>query len=158
MKTTISKNTIKNTRKDIAAMNEKLAQLRRDKRAMMDGLKREEEEILNRMFDLIPTLTKAMGRFPTAAEITRAMGGDMSRHEVVGNLLVALNDHFNGSSYPRPTKKATHKAVERRKGQMDRQYLTVTRRFVEVDDKGAPVQDGPVYTVEKHATTYGFKG
>ena len=158
MKTTISKNTIKKARNEISDLSLKLEGLRRDKRAMVAGMKAEEEAILSRMFTIIPDLTAKLGRYPTAAEITQAMGGDMSRHEVVGNLLVALEEHYNGFSYPRPTKGASHKAVERRKGQVAREYITITQRFAEVDEKGELVKGGVTIQKQKHTSSYGVTG
>lgn len=158
MKTTFNKNTIKKAREQISDLSLQLSRLRRDKRAMMAEMKAQEEAILSRMFMVIPKLTTELGRYPTAAEITRAMDGDMSRHEVVGNLLVALEEHYNGFSYPRPTKKASHQAVERRKGKVDREYITITQRFAEVDENGELVKGGATMETHKHTSSYGVKG
>ena len=158
MKTTCNKNTVKKARQQISDLSLQLQRLRRDKRAMIAGMKAEEEAILSRMFTVIPDLTEKLSRFPTAAEITRAMGGDMTQHEVVGNLLVALNDHYNGFSYPNPTKKASHKAVECRKGKVAREYITITQRFAEVDEDGKLIEGGVTMKKDKHTTSYGVMG
>lgn len=158
MKTTNTKKNVKALRKNISAAAIQLDKMRKEKRLMVEGIKQEEEVILKKMYDLIPDLTKSLGRQPTAAEIAAAMGGDISRHEVVGQLLVAMGQHSNGYSYPRHTKNATHTATKEMFGRVRSEGLQVTRRFAEVDPNGRLVEDGQVLTTTKWQTTYGVRG
>lgn len=158
MKTTNTKKNVKALRKNISDTAAQLDRMRKEKRLMVEGIKQEEEVILQTMYALIPDLTKSLGRQPTAAEIAAAMDGNISRHEVVGQLLVAMGQHSNGYSYPRHTKNATHTATKEMFGRVRSEGLQVTRRFAEVDPNGRLVEGGQELTTTKWQTTYGVRG
>lgn len=157
MKTTITKKTVKAMRKEISSVAIQLENMRREKRLMVEGMKQEEEAILQKMYDLIPDLTRSLGRQPTAAEIAAAMSGDINRHEVVGQLLVAMGRHCNGQSYPHPTKKATHTATQDMIGRVQSDHREITRKFAEVGPDGRVVEGGQELTITKWQTTYGVR-
>lgn len=144
MKTTMSKDSMKASRKQYLDMEAEVYRLRKAYQAMREQAKQEEEGILEEMFRAVDMLSSKLGRWPTAAEITAAMEGAMSRHEVVGNLTVALCEHYNGTYYNKPTPNASHKAVQRRKGHTRSDYRTITRQFVEVDESGKPIEGGSI--------------
>lgn len=142
MKTTMNKKAMQDTRREYLNMEAEVARRRAAYWAMRKQVQQEEENILEEMFRTVDMLSSKLGRWPTAAEITAAMEGAMSRHEVVGNLTVALCEHYNGTYYNKPTPNASHKAVQRRKGHTRSDYRTITRQFVEVDESGKPIEGG----------------
>ena len=142
MKTTMNKKAMQDTRREYLNMEAEVARRRAAYFAMRKQVQQEEENILEEMFRTVDMLSSKLGRWPTAAEITAAMEGAMNRHEVVGNLTVALCEHYNGTYYNKPTPNASHKAVQRRKGHTRSDYRTITRQFVEVDESGKPIEGG----------------
>lgn len=157
MKTTNSKKAMREFKGEYLGMMAEVARRRKVYQAMRKQFRVEEEAVLNAMFDKVEELTEKLGRFPTAAEITQAMGGAISRHEVVGNLTVALDEHVNGSTYPNTTKKARTQAVQSRKGAMKAEYKEVTHHFAEVDESGKVIEGGRAISVTEAVKTYGFR-
>lgn len=157
MKTTNTKNALRNFKADYLTMMAEVERRRKVYRAMREEFKAEEERILEDLFATVEKLTDKLGRFPSAAEITAAMGGAMSQPEVVGHLTVALCEHYNGASYPQPTKNSRSKAVQARKGKMTSTYTETTRRFVEIDDRGEVLPDGKAIHITKTVKTYGLR-
>lgn len=158
MKTTVSKERMQANRKHYLNMEAEVYRLRKEYQAMREQAKQEEEGILEEMFRAVDMLSSKLGRWPTAAEITAAMDGAMSRHEVVGNLTVALCEHYNGTCYRTPTKNASHKAVQRRKGHTRSDYRSITRRFVEVDESGKPIEGGCTIKHTERRKVYAVDG
>lgn len=154
MKTTMNKKAMQDTRRAYLDMEAEVARRRAAYWAMRKQVKQEEEAILEEMFRTVDMLCGKLGRWPTAAEITTAMEGAMSRHEVVGNLTVALCEHYNGTYYNKPTPNATHTAVQRRKGHTRSDYLTVTRRFAEIDESGKPIEGGCIIKQTERRKVY----
>lgn len=122
---------------------------------MMAEIKAAENEIISEMYATLSAIIKATGKMPTAAQLTAAMKGKMSRHEVVGQLTVALGEHYNG--YGR-TKKATHKPTQDAKGRVKADYKRITQRFAEVDENGKLVPGGATIAKTDTVKVYGFRG
>lgn len=160
MKTNINttKESARKFRNDYLAMMAEVERRRDQYRRMMDAIHTAENEVISDMYRTIVTLMNANGgEFPSANQITAAMGGRMSRHEVVGQLTVALGEHYNGCG---KTHKATHEPtqahIDRRTVRSD--YKRRTRRFAEVDKSGALIPNGEVKEVQESVKVYGVVG
>lgn len=157
MKTTNTKTALRSFKNDYLNMMAEVERRRQAYRAMRDQFKAEEERILTDLFATVEKLTDKLGRFPSANEITAAMNGSMTRPEVVGHLTVALCEHYNGASYPQPTKKSRSAVVQAYKGKMTSTYTETTRRFAEIDERGEVIPYGKVVHITKTVKTYGLR-
>lgn len=122
---------------------------------MMAEIKAAENEVIAEMYNVLSAIIKATGKMPTAAQLTAAMKGKMSRHEVVGQLTVALGEHYNG--YGR-TSQATREPTQDAKGKVRADYKKVEHRFAEVDENGKLVEGGTTITKTNIVKVYGFRG
>lgn len=182
MKTTITNyeiNKAYNRRR--AALKEKWEAEKAYERARDNALEmrqqqhKEEEEIVTRMIQVARGINQSTGKMVTAKELERAMGGDMSIHEVVGNMRVAANemttteyeykyDDGFGCAVPVPTGKK-YTCFSRFKNLCEVQDSgalkqkvkkeTKTRRYAEIDEHGRAIPD-TIRKVTKTTTTIGY--
>lgn len=153
MKTAITKTTLDAQRKAYLDLQAHVDSLRSQYRKDRDEMRTEEEEILQRMFMTIHRLQDLLGRFPTSAEVAQAMQGEMSRREVLGQLLVGANCHYNGTGR---THGATHATTQAEKGKLHHEYRRTTRKFAEVTEQGELVQGGKTFTKEECLMAFGY--
>lgn len=151
----ITKKEALNYRREYLAMLAEVATRREAYFEMMAEIKAAENEVVAEMYATLEKLVTATGKMPTAAQLTAAMGGKMSQHEVVGQLTVALGEHYNGTGL---TKKATHKPTQDAKGRVKADYKKVEQRFAEVDENGKLVPGGATITKTDTVKVYGFRG
>lgn len=156
MKLTNSNLTKTNARKyraEYLAMMNEVEQRRRKYRRMMDEIKQGEEDTISRMLDTAAAMCAASptGRV-TAAAIAQQFP-DMSREEIVGQLVVAGGEHYNGMGR---TKRATHtvtnKAITDKRVKIS--WKPVTRTFVETDESGKPIPGGQTVTLTSKQNNY----
>lgn len=154
MKTTMSKQALKNFRGDYLNLQAQVDKARRQYQTMRENQKKEEEAILGRMFTQTRKLGEILGRAPTAREISVAMGREMSTPEIVGQLLVAAGEHYNGASYPRPTTQATHTTTQAMKHKVKIDVRMITKRYAEINADGELVENGRVIAHTTRQNTY----
>lgn len=150
----MDKTAARNFRNEYIAMMDEVARRRKVYQQAIAAIHTAENEVIADMFRQVASLTDVLGRCPSAAEITRAMGGRMSRHEVVGQLTVALGEHYNGMGL---TKNATHEPTQAAKGKVKANYIRQRKTFAEVDKSGALVEGGQTITTETLTKTYGIR-
>lgn len=153
MKTTINTTDLQDMRSSYLALLDEVARQRALYKMKKGEMKAEEEEILQEMFAAVRTLEKSLKCRPTTAQIAAAMNGKMSRQEVVGQLLVAANQHYNGVGR---TWNAKHDTTQEQKGKIQHFYKHVTRQFAEVDEQGNLVEGGKVITKDCDVLTFGY--
>lgn len=150
-----TKSEARSFRREYLAMMAEVATRREAYFEMMAEIKAAEDEIVTELYTVLADIVEVTGKMPTAAQLTAAMKGKMSRHEVVGQLTVALGEHYNG--YGR-TKKATHKPTQDAKGRVKADYKRITQRFAEVDENGKLVPGGATIAKTDTVKVYGFRG
>lgn len=160
MKTNINttKESARNFRNEYLNMMAEVERRRAQYQRMVAAIHTAENEVIAEMYRTITVLMNANGgEFPNANQITAAMGGKMTRHEVVGQLTVALGEHYNGHG---KTHKATHEPtqahIDRRTVCADYKYRI--RKFAEVDASGSLIPNGEVKEVKECVKVYGVKG
>lgn len=160
MKTNINttKESARNFRNEYLNMMAEVERRRAQYQKMVAAIHTAENEVIAEMYRTITVLMNANnGEFPSANQITAAMGGKMTRHEVVGQLTVALGEHYNGTGR---THKATHEptqeCIDRRTVKAD--YKRRVRKFAEVDDYGNLIPNGEVKEVPESVKVYGVVG
>lgn len=151
----ITKKAARNMRNEYLAMMAEVERRRDEYYQVKAQIHAAENDVLREMYTTLDAIVKASGKMPTAAQLTAAMDGKMSRHEVVGQLTVALNEHYNGTG---KTKKATHEPTQDAKGKVKADYKQVRRSFVEVDESGKVVPNGAIITKEDRVKVYGVRG
>lgn len=154
MKTTINTSALKSMRSAYLDLAAEVARQRAIYKMKRGEMKAQEEEILQELFATVRMLENTLGHRPTTAQITAAMGGKMSRQEVIGQLQVAANNHYNSVGR---TWSARHDTTQEQKGKVKYAYKTVTRRFAEVDEQGNLVDDGRVIVKESTVLTFGYR-
>lgn len=154
MKTTIKTADLQDMRSSYLALLDEVARQRAFYKLKKGEKKAEEEEILQEMFAAIRTLENTLKCRPTTAQITAAMNGKMSRQEVVGQLMVATNQHYNGVGR---TWNAKHDTTQGQKGKIRYSYKPMTQRFAEVDEQGNLVEGGKVITKNCDVLTFGYR-
>ncbi len=158
MKTNTNLTAALNVRKNYLNMMAQVETMRQQYRKMREKISAEENALVERMFQTAAAIYQDTGVAPTANEIAAALGGDMSRQEVVGQMMVAMCEHMNGASYPKPTINAKHKATGQRKGHVKGRKVNVTRRFAEVDKNGKLVEGGATMATHSWVNRYEVEG
>ncbi len=154
LNTNTTKDAARNYRNEYLEMMAEVERRRSRYQRMMAEIHTAENEVIEDLYRTIQVLMAAKGGvYPTAAEITAAMGGKMTRHEVVGQLTVALGEHYNGCG---KTHKATHEPTQRMidTAKVGSDYRQVTRRFAEIDASGQVIPNG--LTIKQTSTVKGY--
>lgn len=145
MKTKTNKSAIKANREHARQLEEQARQLRDRNRQILMQCRAEEEAILTQMVEVV----EGAGCFMTAREISVAMGGTMSVHEVAGQLTYARNSEDSGRK-PQPYFGPRHYSMEHRTMQrvaprVEVEERRVTRQFAEVDESGKVIPGGRTF-------------
>lgn len=145
MKTKMNKAVITANVKQARELERQAKELRRVNLDLKAQIMAEEEAILTTMIETV----QESGVFMTAREISQAIGGIMSVHEVAGQLTYARNStdsHRKPQPYFDPAKgkgyKMRHTAMTEAAQLVDVEERQVTRRFVEVDEAGHIIPGG----------------
>lgn len=155
MKTTISKTEAQEFRTEYLRMQDEVCRRRAQYQSMRASQHREENEIIQEMFETAAALATP-SKAPTAAEIARAMGDKMTRSEVVGQMLVACGEHYNGMGR---TDGASHEPTAEMKAREKVSTTTRTRRriFKEVDESGHLIPGGRSFCQTDRVNGYRVK-
>ena len=154
MKTTTSKTAIQSTVNEARKLESKARSLRQQSRDLKAQLRTEEETILRDMVNMVAD----SGAFMTAAEISRAMGGVVSVHEVAGQLTWARNSADSGRR-PQPYFGPAgchmrHDTMSDVAPRVEVEEREVTRQFAEVDETGAVIPGGRSFKQTERRNIY----
>lgn len=151
--TNMSKKSARKFRAEYLAMQAEVESRRRKYQRMMEEIKEGEEQTISRMLDTAAAMCAASPTGSVTAAAIAQQFPDMSREEIVGQLVVAGGEHYNGSGR---THKATHKTTQRvidDKG-VKIDYKSITRTFVECDEYGKPIEGGQTVTLTTRQNRY----
>lgn len=151
--TTMNKKSARKFRQEYIAMQAEVENRRRQYRRMVEEIKQGEEDTIARMLDTAAAMCAASPTGKVTASAIAQQFPDMSREEIVGQLVVAGKEHYNGCG---KTRKATHTVTQRMidNNGVSIDWHTVTRTFVECDQSGRPIEGGEVVTLSTKQNRY----
>ena len=157
MKLTVNKDSISVNREHARELERQARALRDRNREIAEQARREEESILQTLVDIV----ESAGVFMTAREISTAMEGVMSVHEVAGQLTYARNSTDSGRK-PQPYFGPRHYSMEHRAMQkaapaVEVEERRVTRQFAEVDESGKVIPGGRQFKQTEVRNIYAIK-
>lgn len=152
-----TRNTLAAAKKNVTEarkLENQARELRQKSREIKVQVRAEEEAILRDMTEMIAE----SGSFMTAAEISRAMGGVVSVHEVAGQLTWARNSADSGRR-PQPYFGPSgchmrHDTMTEVAPRVEVEEREVTRRFAEVDETGAVIPGGRSFKQSERRNIY----
>lgn len=142
-----------------SAYLEKQREVDRDRRKyqqVMETIKQGEEDTIARMLNTAASMCLNSPSGSVTASAIAQKFPDMSREEIVGQLVVAGGEHYNGSGRTHGAKhKVTRDAIANKSVKID--WTTITRQFIELDANGKPVEGGQVIELTTRQNRYKVK-
>lgn len=152
MKTKTNKNAIAANLKNARSLEAQARVLRDENRAIRAAVKREEEEILQTMVDLVESSPVPM----TAHQISVAMNRAMSVDEVAGQLSRAADSVDSGAKWARSFR-MRHRTMVAAAPSIKATRVHTVRHFAEVDESGQVIEGGRQFKTEEARNVYSIE-